>query len=494
MPSTLSRLEALRKKLKKAARLITQPEADEQTKDLLWQIHSKWNQIGGYSEADDVPVTVMTMHAGLDDYNDEDREHDADILKNYRDDIVDQIEELLAGRNEEIGEDAIVSSSTGKIRQRLSDEFEGYEDSQEAFEKELERAQKTESRFYAMARTNNDETRRLSGTFLFNRQTAGETEVIDSNQVSARSLITADSYAVEESLRGVNLTHVQDAGDIARHLRWNKRKGIDWNREKVIRGQLVIKREARDIEVNYQFKPSAGNLSNMFINGVGSYGAESSNDILYVVNSITDQDYKKERKLAEMLIEFSHDGTGFTAENLISAGFNLAYYKGDSDIQVERLNRLAYLICIKEIVRRKNQGVQHAEYGIEEVEELPFGIAVSKALQLLRDGHLQMADVLSHDSEFGVFTGEKIMHNENLARTKEKFAAIFELYSNIYGGEDAKSFLKKYTHGRVIPFRETDHQCLRDVNGGENDSSGDEYASSDEETNELINRSCRFTL
>lgn len=523
MSNIVLELGEIKAKLAKAAELLADPAKDNEVQSLLEEIHDEWINLEGNSELDDIALGVMNIYGALEndtlDGDDEefDRTHSIRLLKRYRDEVSDRIDELEAEESEselsssddtnsesehsdsenEQKEGIILSPKTGKIRQKISDKFEGYENADEAKEKEWRRANKAERRFYDMARNKNRETQRLSDSFLFNRRTPDETRTIDSNNKSARTLITADADAIKQSLQNIRPAELKTGNDISTLLGWHKKKTHDWNRESVNRGHKTVGDQKRDTVIKYQFHPSAGNLANIMISGVGRYGvgaAGKTPNILQVINGITDEKPAKEKKLAEMLIGFSRFGGGFTAELLQKEKFNLHTKKPKRDQQVEQLNRLAYLVCIKEISRRKSQGMKNTRHGMREVEELPFGIAISNTLQLLKDGHLRMQQVFDRNSPYGVFTGEEIMHDKNIAKTKEKFAAVFQLYNEMYGGEEAKQFLRQYPNGKVIAFRETHHKDLLSVNGGEADSSGGEYESSDEETRALITSTRRLTL
>lgn len=489
--------------LDKATESITEPSKVEKTERSLSRAYELWVKTGHNDIALNGDLYNLQEHFG-DHYPDDDSEDDDERSYDFLADEVVRIKGIAQAHlnnlpdvasssdqssdsdsDEETDDETAAENPT---RQRLSEEFEGYVDAEEATNKRKLRDKSSENHFFDPSRNKKPRTETLTTTFYNNRRTKQKTTAIATDLVSARSLITAETAAVARAVENIEPEQIETKDGIKKHLGWNLKKKNNWNREQVTRGHKEVKKELRPTAVNYQFQPSAGNLSNFKMDGVGRYGVGAAGkipNILQVIDSITDKKVQKEKDLAKLMIKFSAKGKFFTAKNLYQAKLALAAAKPKRDQQIAQLNRLSYLVCIKEISRRKNQGFKKVDGELVAIEELPFGIAIAKALLLLRDGHLRMKQVFDENSPFGVFSGKEIMSKRNFDKTQKKFAAVDDLYNKSYGGDAVKEFLAKHPTGKVVAVRETNHKVLLEVCGGNSDTSGDEYESSDEETERL---------
>jgi len=348
----------------------------------------------------------------------------------------------------------------------LKSGFVPFHNKEKAKKKNLLHAMQAESLFFDSERNHNSKTHQLAKSFLKSRRQSGA-GVIESDDVSARTIITAENEALKKSLpEGEALPKTQE--EIVTKLKWHKKPGSkkDWSREKIQRG---------DTEVNSQYQPYPNNIGNFVMSGVGRYGSEGSKrcpGILEVIDDLTEGSSRREMKLAGLFIEFSKKGKPITEEVLYEKGFRL--YKDDKlrKQHIERINRIGTLFCIKEISRRKEL--------IASNSELPFGVAIARTLKLLADGHLRMADVFDHDSPYGVFSGKEILSEKMLPTTLEKFHRLFKLYNRIYFEEETMFSQSSFSQfakpaKAIIALPEQCHKDLLYGLGGEEDSSGDEY-------------------
>ncbi|NNM59115.1 MAG: hypothetical protein HKM04_04805 [Legionellales bacterium] len=410
------------------------------------------------------------------------------ILKNI-DNAIELIETKIEEANSDCDNDeiGIISSTTGKLRQWLSPEMEGFADADEAEDKFWERALRVEKKFYDIDRNKEQDTKKMSKKFLESRKKQKKIPIIDTNKKTGRSLITAETGAVEKSIRGIAPKKIQTRDDIARYTKWNKKRGVNWNIETLSRGYVVTAKREDEIVIKSQYQPAAGNLGNFIMRGTGKYGEHEktsrTHGILYVINELTDEKPKKEQKLATLFIQFTRKGIGFTEESLKKAGFELYRYAHDRKRQITELNRIGMLFCIKEVSRRKNQGGKIDKNNkIRLTPEFPFGIARAMLLMLLQDGYLRMYQVFDENAEFGVFTGTEIMSERKLKQTKKKFLDILSLFNFCYHVDLQNDFLAHNSGGEILPTAEYFHQILLQIDGGKDESSGDEYSTEDDET------------
>ncbi|MBA2710473.1 MAG: hypothetical protein H0U57_07780, partial [Tatlockia sp.] len=101
---------------------------------------------------------------------------------------------------------------------------------------------------------------------------------------------------------------------------------------------------------------------------------------------------------------------------------------------------------------------------------------------------LQMRDVFDADADYGIFSGQKIMSSDNLIKTLGKFELVSELFSDCYKPESAFVFELEHDEEGIIPSREYLHKLCIEIYGGEDESSGEDYTSSDNEEEPLVNR------
>lgn len=458
--------------------------------------------VGGHSNGKNIAAILYDLSENFTNYcSRESGNDDSDVDDNY-DEVIEQLQSIekelskeakdLADSNGILPEDEsmILSAKTGRLRIQVDDNFEGYACEQEAEGKVWCRANEVESRFLDPARNKSSTMKELSNLFLLNRTTTELPAAIATDAVPGRSIITAEIHAVEKSLVNANPENLTTCEGIAEELGWNKKKGKDWNREKVRRGHTGRKENPKCIVINTQYQPVPNSLGNVHVKGIGRYG-EGKAGILSVINQTTGEEKKKEKAFAKLLIKFVRNGKGFTEESLKKAELYLENKITDKNTQIERLNRLGYLCCFKEVTRRKHQGFIKNESGeYEKIAELPFGIIGALTLKLLSGGYLRMSQVFDEDSEYGVFTGKEIMHVDNFEATKNKFEAVLKLYCDSYKSKRYKlsDLGDDFINGCTIPFTEHFHQLMLKIYGGKDDSSGEEYSSADEDTQELTGK------
>ncbi len=429
-----------------------------------------------------------------------DNESDEDLSDDTSNDLEDEFFDLNITSSSPLNSDNETDDAATSKKQSLSNGFTGYESDSEAIKKEFHHALKADQLFFDINRNKKPNTKTLSTQFLEGRRTIDKPQIINSDDTSARKLITADITAVKDSLPANPADAPKTDIEIEQTLKWHRKKARDWNRQKIQRGNT---------EINYQYQPAPTNLGNYFMSGLGQYGtgAETSTlNILEVINDYTDENPEFEKKLGELLLESSCKGKAITEDDLYNKGFLLYENKKLRQRYLNYLNRLALNTFFKEVSRRKYQGYKSTADGNTLLSEFPFGVAIAKTLILIKDGHLRMADVFDKDAEYGVFAGNNIMHERNLPKTQAKFEKVLFLYNSLYAKtlekigdshylscDPGKSFLKDHPEGKIVASPEANHQALLKAFGGESESSGDEYsASNSDEEAESVSARCRL--
>ena len=355
------------------------------------------------------------------------------------------------------------------------------------------RQQRAHSKFFEYTRSKSAQTHRLADHYLYFRQQPDiDKDPIQASGVAARKLVMGDAGAVAKSVE--RLEDRASVQEIAYHAKWYNgglvktgKANASWSRE-YIHYLLDIDPAARgtpkkpeDVTISSQYKPGLGHLGNFFMAGVGSYGTGDKN-ILHVINETTRtkhaspaQKISNERNLARLMLNHARMGQPITTGILQVNNFAVYKTKRDRVTQLERLNRICYLTTVKEVSRRMHPGLRADG---NEVEELPIGIAHIMALQLIVDGHLSMAEIFDAHAPYGLPTGTSLSTDREIVLAKEKLAAL------------NRRFYKAYP--KAGSSREDMHQLLLKGYGGDSDTSGEEYETSDEESATADHRGTRY--
>ncbi|MFN7096147.1 MAG: hypothetical protein ACK4PR_01100 [Gammaproteobacteria bacterium] len=119
------------------------------------------------------------------------------------------------------------------------------------------------------------------------------------------------------------------------------------------------------------------------------------------------------------MLTFNHTGHPLPKSVLRTIGIDL------TDEGYTLLIKICWLTSVKEITRRMCTGLRSDG---SKVEELPFALLHYRALVLIREGHLTMAQVFSQDADYGIATGEAVT-TYNLPKTLQKAEKINQLYN-----------------------------------------------------------------
>jgi hypothetical protein len=383
----------------------------------------------------------------------------------------------------------ITSKKTSKLRVKVSDRLEWFEDSDEGKEKEKRRMVQTQNRFFDIDRTNNQETKKLAEIFRLSR--CGSSQgAIDITQYSGRAYITADAGALKIQLRNKSLDELSTLQGIKKTLGYEVKIPKTNNMCNGVYEYI----QTGEAKTCYQVKPLPGHLGNFQIIGLGKYGNFKPSHVLSVIYLITgvpqvtdskttEALYKEtEQKLAKLFLDAALKPFEINKQTLVKYGICIT---GITPTTINKLNRILVLVDYKEASRRMYPGKKTTKEGkIVAIEEMPFAIANYRALKLVVAGKLRMEQIFSdHSTNYGLSTGQSSSTRE----LEIKLNRVDELHSKTikFTEEEEKEKTKieqNHSGGYFTFFREPLHQECRANWGGENDTDNDEYESSDEET------------
>jgi ankyrin repeat protein len=220
--------------------------------------------------------------------------------------------------------------------------------------------------------------------------------------------------------------------------------------------------------IRYTHNPFRGHLGNFFMGGVAAYG-----EIIKQINRMTGEHPIQEKLLASWMLRYAKTGRLPGLEEMRAKGFDITLR------QYEDLTRICFLVDFKEIARRLLPS-QHADY--PEQTEFPFALTHKRALQLIQNGNLRMAEVFSADAPYGLPTGTGIANPEDGGKkAMEKIERVNRLYEEIFlvrkRHSEAKQLILSDPFARIRSTMERAHQELRSGYGGDEDTSGNEYLS-----------------
>ena len=140
-------------------------------------------------------------------------------------------------------------------------------------------------------------------------------------------------------------------------------------------------------------QPRIGHFGNCEVMKVGTY-----KKIMHDLNPIIEGDPKKEKAIARYFLALAKgekydDAAGYLQCQNIHSRYH------------DTLNRIYYLVVIREVSRRYNTGL--TPYG-RLPERYPFCIAQYCAIDMVAKGRLKWQQVLGQDAEYGLPTGDKV--------------------------------------------------------------------------------------
>ncbi len=429
----------------------------------LWRLYN-----GDYVEEDDQTEILNEVRRGVryfyDDYTDSittDSSEDSSDDSDYRE-IIDEDKKDEALYFDETSDFITNESNLNSQRKRLS------------------RAKKTELRFFNLERCNPNQQRETNTEKLMGILKGEENNnVVNIYQQPIRTTILTQTGAFNECTKDIEPSDLCTLSDIEEKTEWvrtGNNNSSFWSR---------VKYKRSGIEYKWQSTAVPGNLTNLLASGVGRYGegyAGRIPNILTLINSYTEKNFEREKKLAKLILQNMPNGNNITDTMLENAGMCLHDTAQNRKTENAQFNKAVFLIVHHEVARRKFQGGKIVNGEYHATPELPFGIAIAMALKLIAHGFLRMTDVFNDNAPYGVFSGQQILSTErNIKLTTIKFQKLFSKYIKSFHHNSAiDDLLEDYPKGEQTLYRETLHQLLLETFGGSDESDGDSYESSDE--------------
>lgn len=199
--------------------------------------------------------------------------------------------------------------------------------------------------------------------------------------------------------------------------------------------------------------PSEKNLSNVFINHLGSYGyfkkqgKYDSTAVLSLFERVHELCGKN--KFIEIMLQFGKNPALVTLEfcEFVNTQYNQALYRG--------LLRALTLVFQAEIWRYLPIDLNEQGLSDESVRNLSFAIGLAEGLELLELDLIELEDLFDTDAALGLPTGQKIL--QSYGKIREKQEKLQEIVQNnlIEGDESLSEFKKAHPSAKFVYSKQT---------------------------------------
>ena len=330
-----------------------------------------------------------------------------------------------------------------------------------ATRRELRRQYYAQRRFFNPKRCKKLQTKSIATELLRDRLTPGATlKSQNLAGVPTRRLVTAERSALEVSKQVIALPKKENRNELG----WMKSKE---EREKIMLGNTSI-------TYYHQKNLLPNHLGNFWMDtgkGDGTY-----NEIIRILHSLTGStndkpNVKHEKEIASLMLEYAKTGNPVTLAQLQSIK------KEVSDEELDQINRIFYLVFVKEIARRMCTK--------EDTYDLPIALLQARAVRLITAGHLTLNDVFRFDAPYGVVTGENVYNNHNfdiLVKMRRVNRLYNEKILQVKHDKTINAYRQTHPKGTVIASHQLLHRELKETYGGDSDTDNesDGYHSDDE--------------
>ena len=360
----------------------------------------------------------------------------------YPDENIEEIEKTISSLKKEIS--------------KLKDELLNIKHA--ARRKEKSREYYVQKRFFDPIRTHASETKNIAEHLQKLRLEAEYKESLKLKSVPARRIITAERSTIEASKKCLGLGNSFEGRN---QLGW-----INQKPEEVKFGELPI---------SYHQNPGTypNHLGNFFITipftKKGDYN-EILAVLLKLANSTKDEPNKNnEKTLASFMLRYAKEGKLVSLQELEDLNDNTTQEMANA------FNTICYHVFVKEIARRMPCK--------EDKYDFPSAILTAREVKLIANGDLSLKDVFASDAPYGVVTGQFLCNNHE--RVEIKINRINALYNKVFYGPENKaelaSFFKEHENAIPIASRQQLRKELQETYGGDSDTDGEGYSSSEEE-------------
>jgi len=347
------------------------------------------------------------------------------------------------------------------MRQKLSEDIEGYSTKKSAQDKELKRQNRSSQFFFDPVKNTHSAVPQLSEKMFANRTLNSVShEAPKLIGISSRHVITAATSAVKQAT-----------------TYYHPKMPPNNTRESINMGATVI---------HWQNKPSQNNQGNLKIAGLGRYGCFNSKG-KYVPSAILSSideinNWITEEKLAGYMIRYSKTGITPSLEDLQMKSTD------KNKLLINKLNRILFLTSCAEIWRYMytSKADENLSKDVPHITRIAFANAHARVLKLLSEGKLTMYQVFNEDADFGLPTGSRITAKENLPKIINKFISLNDLFNEeevVEYNQNAIKFIERFPEGGISSFTDSHIYELSDTYDLE--GKYEDCESSDEESNYL---------
>jgi hypothetical protein len=264
---------------------------------------------------------------------------------------------------------------------------------------------------------------------------------------NARQLITAERCFQEAALSLCSSSQAE------------VKLGIPCFSNEIMRGAGPVETYfAAEYKINmvHGIAPDRDRLGNTKVLGLGNY-----DDLYNMLDSISLGNKSLEKKLAVLMIRFSHDFKPASLSELQACNPSVT-----SDIAA-KFNQLCLLISAKE----QSQWMScSAKY------QTGLAVAQARCLILLREGYLSFKEVFKRSAEYGVFSQKWMLKDfASVESAVDKVEKLYTEYLKHHRFKDQLAFLTAHPEHHMVLSRKQAYQDLLEVYGGESDTDGEGY-------------------
>jgi hypothetical protein len=203
---------------------------------------------------------------------------------------------------------------------------------------------------------------------------------------------------------------------------------------------------SEETSVRVAHMPSEKNLSNVFINHLGTYGRYKKNNkidsqaVLSIFEAVEAQ--LGQDRLVEIMLVFGRNPAKITFDYcaLNDTVKNQILYRG--------FIRALTLVFQAEIWRYQPIGTQ------EPVRNISFAMALAEGVELLEDGVVELEDLFDADAEIGLPTGQKILQSFDQVKRKQKsLQALAQKNLALYYSTTISDFVEVFPEAQLVPSK-----------------------------------------
>ena len=324
--------------------------------------------------------------------------------------------------------------------------------------KEMLRQYHVQRRFFDPKRTHKSKTKSIAEHLQADRLTTeNNTNPLPLQDIPTRRIITAERSTIEASKNTLGLGSS-----------FKERNQLGW---------INIKDEEvklQEFTIKYVQNPGTypNHLGNYYIVVPGMNSADYCEILPFLQKLTQSKDElphkENEKALANLMLNYAKTGKPISLEQLQALNQDV------TEQDTNAFNTVCYHIFVKEIARRMPSA--------ENKYDFPAAIITARAVKLITAGHLTLQDVFAPDAPYGVVTGTLLYKNHE--KVKLKINRVNRLYNeliykpNYY--QQLSSYFELHPKASIIASRQQLRHELQETYGGNSDTDGEGYSSSED--------------